>query len=314
MTEVDGFTGDGGAVGAGIVDEGIVSNRSIVSDGTMAADAPIRDALLRLGLLTDEESARVAEHQREHDGDFDQAALALGFIKADELDRARDQLVNSLALQRTERRAVSDELVVLSDPVSAKAESIRLLRTQIIAQHIKVGRRAVAFVAPVDGVGCSYLVANVAAALSQVGTKTLLVDGNLRSPRLDQIFGLAANGPGLSSFLTLKAARPERVVHANVLPNLSVITAGPPVARPQELLSSTRFRDGMNTLLREYDIALFDTPAANSCADALTISGVIGYAVIIARRNRTFVADVATLSQQLVAARSSVLGSVLSEF
>ncbi len=225
----------------------------------MAALPPTRRSATRccmLGLLTDEETARVAEHQAAKGLDFDQAALDLGLIKADELDRAREQLINSLALQKTERHPVSSELVVLSDPVSAKAESIRLLRTQIIAQHIKVGRRAVAFVAPMDGVGCSYLVANVAAALSQIGTKTLLVDANLRSPRIDQIFGLAANGPGLSSFLTLKATRPERVVHANVLPNLSVITAGPPVARPQELLSSTRFRDGMNTLLREYDIAL----------------------------------------------------------
>jgi protein-tyrosine kinase len=287
---------------------------TVVSDGTIAGDAPIRDALLRLGLLTDEESARVAEHQVTTGLDFDQAALELGFIGVDELDRARDTLINSLALQQTQRRGVSDELVVLSDPVGAKAESIRLLRTQIIAQHIKPGRRAVAFVAPTDGVGCSYLVANVAAALSQIGTKTLLVDANLRSPRIDQLFGLSASSPGLSSYLTLKLARPERMVHANVLPNLSVITAGPPVARPQELLSSTRFRDGMNTLLREHDIALFDTPAANSCADALTISGVIGYAVIVARRNRTFVGDVATLAQQLASARSAVLGSVLSDF
>lgn len=286
----------------------------MIADGQVAPDAPIRDALLRLGLLTEDESKRVAEHQAESGLDFDRAALDLGFIGANDLDRARDQLVSALALQQTQRGAVSDELVVLSDPVSAKAESIRLLRTQIIAQHIKPGRRAVAFVAPMDAVGCSYLVANVAAALSQIGTKTLLVDGNLRSPRIDQLFGLAANSPGLSSYLTLKVARPERVVHANVLPNLSVITAGPPVATPQELLSSTRFRDGMNTLLREYDIALFDTPAANSCADALTIAGVIGHAVIIARRNRTFVADVATLAQQLAAARSAVIGSVLSEF
>ncbi len=287
---------------------------TLVSDGRLAADAPIRDALLRLGFLTDEESARVAEHQAASGLDFDQAALDLGFIGVDELDRARDQLINSLALQQTQRRAVSDELVVLSDPVGAKAESIRLLRTQIIAQHIKPGRRAIAFTAPMDGVGCSYLVGNVAAALSQIGTKTLLVDGNLRSPRVDQLFGLAASSPGLSSYLSLKIARPERMVHANVLPNLSIITAGPPVARPQELLSSARFRDGMNSLLREYDIALFDTPAANSCADALTIAGVIGYAVIVARRNLTFVADVATLAQQLAAARSAVLGSVLSEF
>ncbi len=285
-----------------------------LSGGSISADAPIRDTLLRLGLLTDDEAARVTAHQVERGIDFDQSALELGFIGADELDRAREQLINSLALQQDIRRPVSDELIVLSDPVSPKAESVRLLRTQVIAQHIKPGRRALAFISPVEGVGCSYLVANLAAALSQIGTKTLLVDSNLRSPRIDQIFGLEPNGPGLSSYLTLQVARPERVVHANVLPNLSIIAAGPPVARPQELLSSTRFRDGMNTLLREYDIALFDTPPANSCADALTISSVIGYSVIVARRDKTFVTDVATLAHQLAAARSAVVGSVLSEF
>lgn len=287
---------------------------SSVDDGQQVADAPIRDTLLRLGLLTDDEAARVTAHQNERELDFDQAALELGFIGAEELDRAREQLINSLALQDVSRRPVSDELVVLSDPAGARAESIRLLRTQIIAQHIKPGRRALAMVSPVEAIGCSFIAGNLAAALSQIGTKTLLVDANLRSPRLDQMFGLDANGPGLSSYLNLQVARPERVVHANVLPNLSVIAAGPPVPRPQELLSSARFRDGMNMLLREYDIAIFDTPPANSCADALTVAAAIGYSVIVARRDYTFVNDIATLAGQLAASRSTVVGSVLSEF
>ncbi len=285
-----------------------------VDDGRADADAPIRDALQRLGLLTDDEVARVSAHQAERGLDFDQAALELGFIGPDELDRAREQLINSLALQTEIRRNVSPELVVLSDPSGVKAEAIRLLRTQIIAQHIKPGRRALTLIAAVEGAGCSYLTANLAAALSQIGTKTLLVDANMRSPRQDQIFGIDANAPGLSSYLSLQAARPERVVHANVLPNLSVMTAGPPVPRPQELLSSARFRDGMNMLLREYDIALFDTPPANTSADALTVAAAVGHSIIVARRDTTFVNDIATLAGQLKSARCAVIGSVLSEF
>lgn len=291
-----------------------VPSESIVDDGRAAADAPIRDTLQRLGLLTDEEVARVTAHQAERGLDFDQAALELGFIGPDELDRARELLINSLALQSDTRRPVSDELVVISDPTSARAEAIRLLRTQIIAQHIKPGRRALAMIGAVEGSGCSYLTANLAAALSQMGTKTLLVDANMRSPRVDQIFGLDAGAPGLSSFLSLQVARAERVVHANVLPNLSIIAAGPPVARPQELLSSARFRDGMNMLLREYDIALFDTPPGNSSADALTVASALAYALIVARRDHSFVGDVTTLTSQLSAARCTIVGSVLSEF
>ena len=296
-----------------MIETSTTSPADAADDALPVADAPIRDTLRQLGMLTDEQAAKVAAHQSQHGLDFDQSAIELGFIDHDELNRARDQLINSMALQ-TPHRAVSDELVILTDPVGNKAESIRLLRTQIVAQHIKPGRRALALIAAVEGSGCTFLVANLAAALSQIGIKTLLVDANMRSPRLDQIFGLDPNALGLSSFLSLQVPRPERVVHANVLPNLSVIAAGPPVARPQELLSSARFRDGMNMLLREYDIALFDTPPANSCADALAVAGTVGYAMIIARRDQALFADVATLSEQLAAARCSVIGSVLSEF
>ena len=287
---------------------------SRVDDGRDRFDAPIRDALLRLGYLSEDQTSRVVAHQIERGLDFDQAALELGFITTDELDAARESLINSLALQGTQRHDVSDELVVVNDPSSVRSESIRLLRTQIIAQHVRAGRRGLAFVSAVDGSGCSYLAANLAASLSQVGAKTLIVDANMRSPRLYQMFGLDPNAPGLSSFLSLQVARPERTVHANVLPNLSVLTAGPPVSRPQELLSGSRFRDGVNTLLREYDLVVFDTPAANTNADALTVGAAAGYALLVARKNFSYFNDVTTLAGQLASARCPVIGSVLNEF
>lgn len=287
---------------------------SRVDDGRSGFDAPIRDTLLRLGYLSQDQTARVVSHQTERGLDFDQAALELGYITVDDLDQAREQLINSMALQDTRRRAVSDELVVVHDETSIRSESVRLLRTQIIAQHMRAGRRGLAFVSPVDGVGCSYIAANLAASLSQVGIKTLLIDANMRSPRIDQFFGLDATAPGLSSFLSLQVARPERVVHANVLPSLSVMTAGPMVGRPQELLSGVRFRDGINTLLREYDLVLFDTPPSNSNADALTVGAAAGYALVVARRNVTFFKDVSVLTDQLAAARCPVVGAVLNEF
>lgn len=285
-----------------------------VLPATGSYDAPIRDVLLRLGYLTEDQTQRVMAYQAEKQLDFDQAARDLGFISPDDLDRARDLLINSLALQGENRRQVSNELVVINEPVSVRSEAIRLLRTQIIAQHLKIGRRGIAVVAPVEGVGCTFIAANLAASLSQVGVKTLIVDCNMRSPRVDQVFGLDPNSPGLSSFLSVQVARPERVVHANVLPNLSVITAGPPVMLPQELLSSTRFRDGVNTLLREFDLVLFDTPPANSSADALTVGGVVGYAMMVARRDQSYFRDVSTLVTQLQSTRCAIIGSVLNEF
>ena len=272
------------------------------------------DTLLQTGLLTDEQARLVSEHQAKTGLDFDSAAVALALATVDDLALARQQVQGSLALQLAPGEAVSDEIVVISDPSSPRAESLRLLRTQIIAQHVGAGRRAFAVAAAVDGSGATYVAANLAVALSQVGIKTLLVDANLRSPRIENMFGIDPNGPGLSTYLSLQANRPERVVYADVLPNLSVIPAGPPVARPQELLSGSRFRTGVDILLRQYDVAIFDTPATNENADALTVAGLLGYALVVARRDHGYVKDVQTLSQQLAASRATVIGAVLNEY
>jgi capsular exopolysaccharide synthesis family protein len=287
---------------------------SVIDDGRAAFDAPIRDALLRLGYLSVDQTAKVISHQAERGLDFDQAALELGFITVDDLDSAREQLLTSMALRGGQRQAISDDIIVVHDPTSVRSEAIRLLRTQLIAQHIRSGRRGLAFVSAVDGVGCSFVAANLAAALSQVGAKILLVDADMRGPRIAELFGLDPAAPGLSSFLSLQVSRPERVVNANVLPGLSVMTAGPLVSRPQELLSGSRFRNGMSTLLREYDLVIFDTPSTNSNADALTIGAAAGYALVVARRDHSYFNDVGTLIDQLAAARCPVVGSVLNEF
>lgn len=272
------------------------------------------DDLLQTGHFADEQARLISEQQARTGQGFDASAIALGLATADDVEAARQQLQGNAALQLLPDAGISEEIVVVSDPASPRAEALRLLRTQIIAQHIGAGRRAFAVAGAVDGSGATYVAANLAAALSQVGIKTLLVDANLRNPRIDGMFGIDASGPGLSTYLSMQANRPERVIYPEVLPNLSVIPAGPPVARPQELLSGVRFRSGVDILLRQFDVAIFDTPATNENADALTVAGLLGYALVVARRDHGFVKDMQVLAQQLEAARATVIGSVLNEY
>ncbi len=280
----------------------------------LPADTGLPDALLRTGALTDEEARAVAAHQAQSGTSFDESAVALALATDEDVLIARQALQGSLALRLAPSASISDELLVQSDPASPRAETLRLLRTQIIAQHVGAGRRAFAVCGATDGSGATFIAANLAAALSQVGIKTLLVDANLRNPRIDAVFGIDPNAPGLSTYLSLEVNRPERVVYANVLPNLSVVPAGPPVARPQELLSGARFRNGVDILLRQHDVAIFDTPATNENSDALTVAAVLGYALIVARKNHAYVKDVQTLASQLTASRATVIGSVLNDF
>lgn len=272
------------------------------------------DLLLQTGALTDDQAGLVSEHQAQTGQSFDEAAVSLSLATVEDVHSARRELEEARALEVAPANEVSDEVVVVSDPSSPRAEALRLLRTQIIAQHVGAGRRAFAVCGATDGAGVTYTAANLAAALSQVGIKTLLVDANMRNPRVDAIFGIRPTSPGLSSYLALQEGRPERVVYPNVLPNLSVIPSGPPVARPQELLSGSRFRTGVDILLRQFDVALFDTPATNENADALTVAGVLGYALVVARKHHAFVHDVQVLSQQIEASRATVIGAVLNDY
>lgn len=317
---IDGVEASDGALDTA---EAIAAAAEDAVPGDTAGDAlpadpedgvPDADRLREEGALSEAEAALVSSHQEEAGFDLENAAAGLALATAAEIVSAEGQLKRAIGLRLQPVGDVSDEIVVLSDPTSPLAEAIRLLRTQIISQHIETGRRGFAVTGATEGAGATYIAANLAVALAQVGIKTLIVDANLRTPRIDSIFGIDPSGPGLSTFLGLQASRPERIIYPDVLPNLSIIPAGPPVARPQELLSGARFRAGVDILLREFDVAIFDTAPANESADALTVAGVLGYALLVARRNVSFVRDMQVLTEQLQATRANVIGSVLNMY
>jgi capsular exopolysaccharide synthesis family protein len=207
----------------------------------------------------------------------------------------------------------SPSLVMVSSPNDAAAEALRALRTHVMAQHIQEGRRALAVCAASAGVGCTFVAANLAVALSQIGVKTLLIEADLRRPGLGRYIGSPRSGPSLAQCLASDDLGFGDVVESDVLPNLSVIYSGGPAAAPQELLGGERFRQLMEFCLRDYDATIVDTPPANTCADARRISTVVGYSLIVVRRNRTYVDDIKTLAQQLEADRAKIVGTVLNE-
>jgi len=100
---------------------------------------------------------------------------------------------------RTPSRKAFDTraLVTLSGQVSETAEAIRGLRTHIMARHVREGHRALAICAASEGVGCSFVAANLAVSLSQIGVNTILIDANMRAPAIAGIFGHKGQGPDI---------------------------------------------------------------------------------------------------------------------
>lgn len=210
--------------------------------------------------------------------------------------------------------ALSRSLVMVAQPAGGAAEAIRALRTHVMAQHVEEGRRALAVCAATEGVGCTYIATNLAVAMAQIGVKTLLIDGNLRQPGVEQLMRPNAASSGLAQCLASDDDNLAAFVEAEVVPNLSVMYAGASSGSPQELLAGERFEAMMNVCLRDYEFTIADTPPANSCSDGRRISRVFGYSMVVARRNHTRVDDLKTIVAQLQGDHAKVIGTVLNEF
>ncbi len=204
--------------------------------------------------------------------------------------------------------------LIITNPTSIQAEAIRGLRTRIIAQHLHEGRRALSICAPSLGAGCTFTAANLAVALAQVGVKTVLVDCDLRGGNVGGVFDAPENQLGIGDFLADEALRYADIVDSDVIPGLSLITSGQPRDNAQELLSSARFSDLVSQVLREFELAIFDTPPANACTDAQRVANVVGYSLIVARKHKSYLGDVKSLANLLRADKSVVVGTVLNDF
>ena len=225
---------------------------------------------------------------------------------------ATETLPAPTVLRTAESAPISPMLTTLSQPLSAAAEAIRALRTHVLAQHIHAGRRGLAIGGPSLNVGCTYVAANLAVALAQVGLKTLLVDGDLRAPGIDKVIPPRIATGGLAACLAATDSRIGDYIDADLLPNLSVLFAGEPSANSQELLAREWFGDVMRQCLRDFDITIVDTPPANTSADARRISNIIGYGLVVARRHKSLVSDVRVFVEQLIDDHVTVIGTVMN--
>ncbi len=207
----------------------------------------------------------------------------------------------------------ADELIMLSDPQGQGAEYIRALRTQVMAQHLEAGRRALAVCEAAPMLGATFVAANLALSLAQAGVDTLLIDGNLRSPSLQRLVRPSRELPGLRNCLVSSDAAVGDYVQEHVQPNFSVMFAGGTELNAYELLARTSFEQVINTCMRDYTMTIIDTPPANSCADCRRIASVAGYSLIVTRRHKGLLEDVKTLASQLRATHSTVIGTVMND-
>ena len=206
------------------------------------------------------------------------------------------------------------ELVTLARDHGRSVVAVEHLMTEVTTRVLNPGRRGLAICGASKGVGVTFTAANLAVALSQVGVPVLLIDANMREPGLQRLITPTAPRPGLSDWLAGEGeVALSDIICEDVLPNLSLIYAGTVAPDAAELLASAAFGDLMRGCLRDYALTIVDTPPANRWADVRTICKLTTYAMVVARRDATFVDDVATLVGELQTDGVTLVGAVMNE-
>jgi receptor protein-tyrosine kinase len=277
------------------------------------ADRSIGAILIDSGKLSINDAEQILHLQKAENLRFGDAGIKLGLLTEVDIQRALAQQYDYPYLLKDDG-AVCDSLVAAYNPFCPQVESLRTLRSQLMLRRFtgQPNRKMLTIVSPGRGEGRSYLAANLGVVFSQLGERTLLIDGDMRYPNLHTLFKLE-NRSGFSSLL---AGRDElqAVQRVNNLVGLSVLTAGATPPNPQELLSRPALTHLLHRLNEAFDVILIDTPASADFADAHMLSARAGAAVIVARKNHSRLELVRQQTESMAQSGIEVIGSVLSEF
>jgi succinoglycan biosynthesis transport protein ExoP len=176
-------------------------------------------------------------------------------------------------------------LIVHVDPRSPRAESFRSLRTNL--QFLDVGRADRSFVvtSSIQSEGKSTTAANLAITLADAGSRVLLVDADLRRPRVDTYMDVEG-AVGLTDLL-IGRAEPMDVIQTWGQGNLSVLPAGIIPPNPSELLGSMAMVKLLRDFNSRFDVVIFDSPPLLPVTDAAILARIVGGAIVVVAAGQT---------------------------
>jgi capsular exopolysaccharide synthesis family protein len=222
------------------------------------------------------------------------------------------QLLGAPLLGTVPVDADNDPVHSLDDPKSVLSEAYLSLRTSLsfATDHGVPKSFAVTSTRPAEGKSTTSVA--LARALARSNVRTLLVDGDMRSPSLHSLFEVK-NRLGLSNFLSGTEDLDE-LVHTTPVANLSLMTAGPQPPNAAELLSGERFRHLLQLLGTRFDHIVVDAPPVLGLADAPLIGNAVEGVVFVLEAHGTKKGSARVAISRLRAAHAQVIGGVITKF
>ncbi len=253
--------------------------------------------------------------QEPGDASFYLGCPELGLIPSAGADPYRKR--NLLSLPAPEGQAEPLELVTWQRRPSAMAESFRATLTSLLFASGRNERpRVILLSSPAPKEGKTTVCTNLAVALAEINERVLLIDADLRKPRLHNIFDLP-NEQGLAELLRRKepvAGPLNGLARATEVPNLSVITSGHSKEADTALLYSARLGEIIRAVRAEYDTVLIDTPPMLTMADARVIGRHVDGVILVARVSVTTRDSLQSACRRFVEDGTPVLGTIVNDW
>lgn len=224
---------------------------------------------------------------------------------------------SSLLLSVTNGRNHSVELAVWDRRYSLMAEAYRATLSSILIPRADGEARTVVFASALPQEGKTTTVSNIGLAVAETRKRVLIIDGDLRAPRLHSIFGIP-NTTGLSdllrSELSLESVPLDDLVSATKMPNLFVLPAGPKSPDAPSLLHSGRVAELLDRLRGEFDLILIDTPPVLQICDARLLARDADAVVLVCRAGQTAKEHVSMAADRFIDDGLPVVGVVLNDW
>lgn len=241
---------------------------------------------------------------------------ALGVIPIFEQPKSRKALgdgsQNGQELVPANGVANGDGSVILTqvEANSSIAESYRQLRTSLLLSSAGHAPRTLLITSSQPAEGKTTTSVNTAISLAQTGAAVLIVDADLRRPRVHKIFGLK-NNAGLCNYLAGDCDLASLIQIA--MPNLYVLPVGPLPPNPAELLGSAKMKQVVETLSSNFDYVIIDSPPVSSFADSLILSALVEGVIIVIRSGFTPREMAQRTKTHLQSVGAKILGVVVNQ-
>jgi capsular exopolysaccharide synthesis family protein len=197
-----------------------------------------------------------------------------------------------------------------SDIPVAFSESIRAVRTAVLFSSTEEGGHSVVITSTGPSEGKTVISSSLAITLAQAGQRTLVVDADMRRPRMHEALG-RPQAPGLSNVLVGDATL-EQAARPTSVPNLSVLAAGQIPPNPAELLGSKKYAELLGELKKRYDWIVIDAPPVMPVTDASIVANTAGGVVFVIGSEMTPRQTASTAVEQLRSANAKFIGAVLN--